>query len=254
MTGDAVAAMIAHEVKQPLSAMITRADTGYRFLNRATPDLEEAKEAFKWIAADGHRTGAVIENIRTIFKKGEAARAPLDLNDLVTETLAVVAGDLKKHRITVETGLDEDLPQVTGNRIQLQQVLVNLITNAIDSMSEAGGARVLSVKSETQDDGYVRISVADTGAGVRQQDIDHIFNPLFTTKADGMGMGLAICRSIIEAHEGRSVGGSEHASRRGILLFLGPNQRADVPRARRSIDDRIAPGRPLPSEAFAVTH
>ena len=203
ITGDAVAATIAHEVKQPLSAMITRADAGLRFLNRRVPDLDEAKEALKQIAADGHRTGAVIESIRTIFKKGDRTRIPLDLNGLITETLALAGGDLTKHRISVETELDEHLPQVSGDRIQFQQVLVNLITNAIDSMSSVGGSRVLSVKSHIQDDGDIRISIADTGAGISPQDIDRIFNPLFTTKANGMGMGLAICRSIMEAHHGR---------------------------------------------------
>ena len=203
MTGDAVAATIAHEVKQPLSAMITHADAGLRFLKRSKPDLDEAKEAFKQIAADGHRTGAVIESIRAIFKKGDRNRASFDLNGLITETLALVAEDLKKHRISVEAELDERLPQITGDRIQLQQVLVNLIVNAIDAMADIGGSRVLSVKSQIQDDGDVRISVADTGAGLGPQEIDRIFNPLFTTKANGMGMGLAICRSIIEAHDGR---------------------------------------------------
>jgi signal transduction histidine kinase len=203
MTGDAVAATIAHEVAQPLAAMITRADAGLRFLNRNEPDLEEAKEAFRHITADGHRTGAVIESIRGTFKEGDRTRALLDLNVLITETLALVGWDLKKHRILVEAELDERLPQITGDRIQLQQVLVNLMVNAIDSMSGVGGSRVLSVKSLIQDDGDVRISIADTGVGVRAQDIDRIFNPLFTTKANGMGMGLAICRSIIEAHHGR---------------------------------------------------
>ena len=203
VTGDAVAATIAHEIKQPLSAMITSADAGLRFLNRSMPDLDEAKEAFKQIIAGGHRAGAVIESIRTILKKEDRNRTSLDLNDLIRETFALVREDLKKHRILVEADLDEHLPQITGNRIQLQQVLVNLITNAIDSMSAVGGSRVLSVKSEMHDDGHVRVSVADTGIGIGPQDIDRIFNPLFTTKPDGMGMGLSICRSIVEAHDGR---------------------------------------------------
>ena len=203
MTGDAVAATIAHEVKQPLAGMITRADAGLRFLDRSMPDLDEAKEAFKHIAADGHRAGAVIGSIRALFKNEDRNRVPLDLNDLVDETLAMLREDLEKHRILVKTELDENLPEVTGDRIQLQQVFVNLITNAIDSMASTGGSRVLTVKSEIQDDGNAKFSVADTGPGVASHDIDRIFNPLFTTKAGGMGMGLAICRSIIEAHEGR---------------------------------------------------
>ncbi|MES0171280.1 MASE4 domain-containing protein [Mesorhizobium sp. M0006] len=203
MTGDAVAATIAHEVKQPLSGMITSADAGLRFLNHPVPDLQEAKTAFRQIIAGGHRAAAVIEGIRTIFKKEDRMSASLDLNDLVRETLALVREGLAKHRILVEAELDERLPEITGDRIQLQQVLVNLITNAIDSMTSVDGARVLSVKSEIHDDGHVMISVADTGRGIGPEDIDRIFNPLFTTKPDGMGMGLSICRSIIEAHDGR---------------------------------------------------
>jgi signal transduction histidine kinase len=167
------------------------------------PDLDEAKEAFRQIVAGGHRAGAVIDSIRTIFKKEDRHRAPLDLNNLIGETLPLVREDLEKHRIRIEIELEERLPLVTGDRIQLQQVLVNLITNAIDAMAAVGGARVLSVKSSIHDDGGVRVSVADTGKGIRPQDIDRIFNPLFTTKPNGMGMGLPICRSIIEAHDGR---------------------------------------------------
>jgi C4-dicarboxylate-specific signal transduction histidine kinase len=203
MTGDAVAATIAHEVKQPLSGMITSADAGLRFLDRSTPDLDEAKEAFKQIVADGHRAGAVIESIRAFFKKDDRKRTSVDLNDLIGKTLALVREDLEKHRIRVEAELDERVPEVTGDRIQLQQVLVNLITNAIDSMAGVVGSRVLSVKSEMHDEGDVRVSVADTGMGVESRDFHRIFNPLFTTKSNGMGMGLSICRSIIEAHDGR---------------------------------------------------
>jgi signal transduction histidine kinase len=203
MTGDAVAATVAHEVKQPLSGMITSADAGLRFLNRSQPDLDEAKEAFKQVVADGHRAGAVIDSIRTIFKKDDRKRVSLDLNDLIGKTIALVREDLQKHRIQVDADLDENLPPVAGDRVQLQQVLVNLITNAIDSMAVVAGSRVLSVKSQMHEDGDVRVSVADTGAGIGSQDIDQIFNPLFTTKSHGMGMGLSICRSIIEAHDGR---------------------------------------------------
>jgi len=203
MTGDAVAATIAHEVKQPLSGMITSADAGLRFLDRSQPDLEEAKEAFKQVVADGHRAGAVIESIRTSFKTGDRKRISLDLNDLIDKTIALVREDLEEHRILTKAELDERLPHVTGDRIQLQQVLVNLLTNAIDSMATVAGSRVLSVKSQMHDDGDVIVSVADTGTGIGSQDIDRIFNPLFTTKPHGMGMGLSISRSIVEAHDGR---------------------------------------------------
>ena len=203
ITGDAVAATIAHEVKQPLSAMITNADAGLRWLDRSVPDLGEAKVAFREIAADGRRAGAVIGSIRAVFKRDDRGRLSLDIKDLIGEALALARGDLQKHRIVVHTEADAQLPHVIGDRIQLQQVLLNLITNAIDSMAGEGGPRLLSVKSEVHAGGGVMVSVADTGAGIGSQDVGRIFNPLFTTKSEGMGMGLSICRSIIEAHEGR---------------------------------------------------
>src|ERR1700737_3107354 len=203
MTGDAVAATIAHEVKQPLSGMITNADAGLRWLDRAMPDLDEAKAAFKQIAADGHRAGAVIGSMRAIFKKDARNRASLDINDLIGEALALTRDDLQRHRILVQAEPNAQVLQVSGDRIQLQQVLLNLITNAIDSMAAKNGARVLCVRSEVHDGGGVKVSVADTGTGIGSQQLERIFNPLFTTKPGGMGMGLAICRSIIEAHDGR---------------------------------------------------
>ena len=203
MTGDAVAASIAHEVKQPLTAMITSADAGFRFLDRSTPNLERAKEAFRRITTDGHRAGEVVESIRANFKTDGQTRTSLDVNELIDEALSLERGDLQKHRILVQAETASQLPEVRGNRIQLQQVLVNLITNAIDSMAAKDEPRVLCVKSEAYERDGVMISVADSGAGISPQHVDRIFNPLFTTKADGMGMGLSICRAIIEAHEGR---------------------------------------------------
>jgi signal transduction histidine kinase len=203
LTGDAIAATIAHEVKQPLSGMITNADAGLRWLDRSTPNLDEARAALEQIVADGHRAAAVIESIRAIFKKDVGNRTSLDVNDLIGEALDLTSADLQRHRIMVEAEPNSHVPQVRGDRIQLQQVLLNLITNAIDSMAAKDGARVLRVRSEVHDTGSVVVSVADTGTGIGSQELERIFNPLFTTKADGMGMGLAICRSIIEAHDGR---------------------------------------------------
>jgi signal transduction histidine kinase len=203
MTGDAVSASIAHEVKQPLSGMITSADAGLRWLDRPTPDLDEAKAAFKQITLDGHRIGAMIDGIRAILKKDARNITSLDINELIGEALALTRGDLQRHRILVQAELNAQVPQVRGDRIQLQQVLLNLITNAIDSMAVKDGARVLGVRSELHDGGGVIVSVADTGTGIGSQEFERIFNPLFTTKSGGMGMGLSICRSIIEAHDGR---------------------------------------------------
>ena len=203
MTGDAVAATMAHEFRQPLSAMITRADTGFRWLDRAAPDLDKAKLAFKQITADGHRAEAVIESIRASLKQQNQIRTLLDVNDLIREALALTRDDLRSHRILINAEPNSRLPQVMGDRIQLQQVLLNLISNAIDAMAVEAGPRVLSVSSEVRDGDDVVVSVADTGPGIGSEDILRVFNPLFTTKSGGMGLGLSICRSIIEGHHGK---------------------------------------------------
>ena len=203
MTGDAVAASIAHEVRQPLTAMVTTADAGLRFLDRSMPNLDKAKEAFKRISADGHRAGAVVGSIRANFKSDVRERSSFDLNELIQEALAIGRGDLQKHGILVQAEPNRQLPEVLGNRVQLEQVLLNLIMNAIDAMAAQDEPRILSVKSEAQEGDRVMVSVADTGTGLTSQGVDRIFNPLFTTKSDGMGMGLSICRAIVEAHQGR---------------------------------------------------
>jgi signal transduction histidine kinase len=203
MTGDAVSASIAHEIKQPLSGVIISAAAGLRWLDRTTPDLDEAKASFKQINVDGHRAQAMVDGIRASFKKDAGNRTSLDVNDLIGETLAFTRDDLERHRILVQAERNAQVPPVRGDQIQLQQVLLNLITNAIDSMAAKDGARVLCVRSEVHDGGGVIVSVADTGTGIDSQNIERIFYPLFTTKSAGMGMGLSICRSIIEAHDGR---------------------------------------------------
>ena len=174
-----------------------------RFIDRALPNLDKAKEAFKRIAADGHRAGALIGSIRANFKSDVREKSSFDLNELIQETLALARADLQKHGILVQAEPNRQLPAVKGNRVQLQQVLLNLIMNAVDAMAANDGPRVLTVKSEAHEGGSVTVSVADIGTGISSQDVDRLFNPLFTTKSDGMGMGLSICRAIIEAHEGR---------------------------------------------------
>jgi signal transduction histidine kinase len=202
ITGDAVAATIAHEVKQPLAAMITRSDTGLRWLDRAAPDLDKAKAELRQITADGHRAAAVIESVRANFRKDAGVRAPLDLNTLIEEAIALLQDDLKSHRVSVKVQRNPQLMPVMGDRTQLQQVLLNLITNAIEALATIDGPRVLAVSSDVRDQGDVMISIADTGMGISPEDLQRVFNPLFTTKSDGLGMGLSICRSIIEAHDG----------------------------------------------------
>jgi signal transduction histidine kinase len=202
MTGDAVSASIAHEIKQPLSGIAANAGAGLRWLDRTKPDFDRAKASFELIISDSHRAGAIIDGVRAVFKKDVRNSTLLVINDLIGESLALVRDELEKHRVSVEAELNEQLPRVTADRVQVQQVLLNLITNAIDSMAAKDGARVLCLKSGIHDPSGVMVSVADSGTGVRQQDTDRIFNPLFTTKTQGMGMGLPICRAIIEAHNG----------------------------------------------------
>lgn len=218
MTGDAVAASIAHEVRQPLTAMITTADAGLRFIERDTPNIDKAKEAFSRIIADGHRAGDVVGSIRATFKSEVPDKTAIDVNDLIEETVALAHADVQAHGIVVQVDANERLPDVTGNRVQLQQVLLNLIVNAIESMTGRDEPRILSIKSEGHENDRVMVSVADTGAGIGPQDADRIFNPLFTTKTNGMGMGLSICRAIVEAHEGRLAFSSN--SPRGTVFRL----------------------------------
>jgi len=203
VTGDAVAAMISHDVKQPLSAMITRAEAGLRRLERPVPDLQKAMEDIRQVAADGHRAAGVIDSIRANFKKEARARTSFDFNGLVQETIALLHDDIQRHGVIIDRGPDPGPVEVQADRMQLQQVLLNLCMNAIDAMAGEVSARILSIRSEIRDQTEVLVSVADTGKGISPNDVERVFNPLFSTKSGGMGMGLSICRSIIEAHEGR---------------------------------------------------
>jgi signal transduction histidine kinase len=203
MTMDVLSASIAHEMRQPLASIVTNVDAASRWMARPTPDLGEVKATLEQIRNSAHRARDLIGSIRAMVKRDGQNRAALNLNDLVHEVLALMKGELQRNRISVELELDEHLPVTKGDRIQLQQVLTNLINNAVDAMTEKKGSRILRIKSAIQDPGGVLISVADTGKGIDPKIAERIFNPLFTTKSNGMGMGLAICRSIIEAHDGR---------------------------------------------------
>jgi signal transduction histidine kinase len=204
MTWDTVSASIAHEIRQPLAAVIMNAQAGLRWLRRPQPDIGEAEEAFDSIARDGRRAEEIIGRTRAIYRKDAGERIALDINELVKASLALMRAELEMHRVSVHMDLSEGLPRVKGDKIQLQQVLVNLTTNAIDSIAATeDGERVLRVRSDNGTANNVTIVVEDSGRGVEATDMDEIFNPLFTTKSQGMGMGLTICRSIVEAHDGR---------------------------------------------------
>jgi signal transduction histidine kinase len=201
---DAMAASIAHEISQPLTAIIANANSGLHLLKRTTPDVNEACASFEDIIDDGKRADGVIGGIRSMFKKNSHGRLPLDVNDLMREVLAMVDLDLRTHRVLVATDLRNDLPQLVADRGQLHQVFLNLVTNAIEAMdSTTDRAHQLLVSSnmiEGSSDIVVRIE--DSGRGIEGGDKDRIFEPFYTTKPTGTGIGLAICKSIIESHRG----------------------------------------------------
>ena len=202
MTGDVVSGSIAHEVKQPLTSIITSANAALNWLDRVEPNLDRAKEAIQRVVTGGHRADAVIENVRAHFRIDSRPGTSLDIHDVIQEALAVVRDKLQTHRVAVHADGNHRLPRIRGEQIQLQQVLVNLIANAIDSMATTNGERVLSIRSEVHRSKYLLVSVKDTGKGLEPGAAGRIFDPMFTTKTDGMGIGLSICRSIIEAHGG----------------------------------------------------
>jgi C4-dicarboxylate-specific signal transduction histidine kinase len=199
--------------------MITRSYAGQRYLDRAVPDLDKAMAGFRQIADDGHRAAAVIDRIRASFRSDGRVRAPLEVNTLLDEAVALLQDDLASHRIAVEVGRSERPLWVMGDRIQMQEVLLNLITNAIEAMAAVDGHRSLGVGAAAREDGGVLIAVADTGAGVAAEDAPRIFDPLFTTKAGGMGMGLSICRAIVEAHDG-TLWVAPNAPRGAVFQFV----------------------------------
>jgi C4-dicarboxylate-specific signal transduction histidine kinase len=197
-------ASIAHEINQPLGAMVANGNAGLRWLKRAIPDVDEARAAFTRIVNDGHRAGEVIESIRAIFKNVDQEKTPIDINKLVRDMLGLMLGELRANHVSVQTKLDDNLPDVRGNRVQLQQVILNLIRNAIEAMnSVTNRARLLRIGSVIHEPDGVLVSVEDSGTGLNPEDTERIFDSFFTTKPQGTGMGLSISRSIIEGHQGR---------------------------------------------------
>jgi PAS domain S-box-containing protein len=196
-------ASLAHEVNQPIAAAVTNANTCMRWLAADTPNLEEARAAAMRIVKDGTRAAEIIKRTRLLFKKGTPERELIDVNEVIREMVVLLRGETTRCNIFVQTELAEDLPQVMGDRVQLQQVLMNLIMNSIDAMKDVDGTRDLIIKSGRGEDEQVLVSVSDSGVGLPQQQADQIFNAFFTTKPHGTGMGLRISRSIVESHGGR---------------------------------------------------
>ena len=195
-------ASLAHEVNQPIAAAVTNANTCLRWLARDHPDVEEARAAAMRIVKDGTRAAEIVKRIRLLFKKSAPQREPVDVDEAIREMIVLLRSEATRYNITVRMELAADLPAIMGDRVQLQQVLMNLIVNSIDAMKEVDGARELAVKSQRTQKEEVLVSVSDTGVGLPPQQADQVFNAFFTTKPHGTGMGLRISRSIVESHGG----------------------------------------------------
>jgi PAS domain S-box-containing protein len=197
-------ASIAHEVNQPLAAVVANAEAGLRWLRRGTPDLEAACRSVEWIINDGNRASEVIRRVRALANKTSLEKVPLDVNDVVRETIPLVKRELIGHQVLLRMELAPALPMILGDRVQLQQVIINLVMNGIEAMqSVTDRPRELVVRSRRDQKQQVLVSVTDCGVGIPAENADRLFNAFFTTKSSGMGMGLSICRSIMEAHDGR---------------------------------------------------
>jgi signal transduction histidine kinase len=222
---EAMAASIAHEIKQPVASMVLNGDAGLNWLALATPDLDKARASLKNVVSDGHRVSEVIDGIRSMFKKDIRGRTWLGVNEVVREVLIMVDVQLRTQKVSVSTQLREGLPQIRADRAQLQQVFLNLIANAIEAMrSVTGRARLLRIGSDIiQESSTVLVTVEDAGTGINSKDKDHIFEPFFTTKSEGTGIGLAVCRSIIEAHGGslKASAANPHGTIFQIALPIG---------------------------------
>jgi PAS domain S-box-containing protein len=204
MTMGELAASIAHEINQPLTAVVTNGNACMRWLTRSQPDLKEAREAVQRIIRDGKRASEVIAGIRALLKRTATNRLPLDINEVIQETVALAQNEARRRRVSLRTDFAANLPSVPGDRVQLQQVILNLMMNGIEAMSSVSDrSRQLLIKTQRDDSGQALISVTDSGIGLDPKQAERLFEAFFTTKTEGMGMGLSISRSIIEAHGGR---------------------------------------------------
>jgi signal transduction histidine kinase len=215
-------ASIAHEVNQPISAAVINAEAALRWLSAHPPDLDEVRQALTQIAADGKRAGDIVSRIRVLIKKAPPPKSRFDLNEAVLDVIALVRTEVLRHGVSLQTQLAGDLPLIEGDRIQLQQVILNLILNAVEAMSSLDeGARELQISTEADAAGGVLVSMRDSGLGLEATSVDHVFEAFYTTKPQGIGMGLAICQSIITAHGGR-IWATSNEPRGAIFQFTLP--------------------------------
>jgi signal transduction histidine kinase len=212
-----LAAALAHEIKQPIAASITSANALLRWLARDPPELERARAAATRIEQDGNRAADVINRLRSFYKKGPPSeREMVDVQDIIQEMTVLLRDEALRHSVTIRSELDEDVPNILADRVQLQQVFMNLMLNAIEAMKEAGGE--LTIRSGLNPKGQLLISISDTGVGLPAENAERIFDAFHTTKPQGTGMGLAITRSIVESYGGRI--SATNNERRGATFHL----------------------------------
>jgi C4-dicarboxylate-specific signal transduction histidine kinase len=217
-----LSASIAHEIKQPIAAVITNAQAGLNWLNAQQPDLEEARQSLGRIVSDGKRVGDVMDRIRALIKKAPPRNENVEISEAVLEVIALTRAEVLKNGVSVRTQLAEGLPVIRADKVQLQQVILNLIINAVEAMSGVGeGERELLISTGRDVPNGVFVSLRDSGPGLGPKTLDRLFEAFYTTKAQGMGMGLAISRSIIEAHGGRMWAGANEP-RGAVFQFSLP--------------------------------
>jgi C4-dicarboxylate-specific signal transduction histidine kinase len=224
-------ASLAHEVNQPITAAIIDANTCLRWLARDQPDLEEARAAASRIVKDAIRATEIIKRTRLLFKKGPPQRELVDVNEIIQEMVGLLHSEAARYSIWVRAELAGDLPRLMGDRVQLQQVLMNLVINGIDAMKDVDGTRELTIQSQRGENGEVLISVSDIGVGLPPQKAEQIFDAFFTTKSHGTGMGLRISRSIAESHGGRLWAADNFP--RGATFYLTLPTKSAPPELRR---------------------
>jgi PAS domain S-box-containing protein len=222
-TAGQLAASIAHEVAQPVAASVTNANAALRWLRAKPPNLDETQNALDRIVRDGRRASDILGRIRALVRKAPPRRDQLNINEMILEVLALTRAELRRARIVGRTQLTDGLPPVEGDRVQLQQVMLNLVLNAIEAMAGVADERELLIATEPDADGAVRVAVRDSGPGLSADGLAHVFDPFYTTKSGGMGMGLAICQSIVETHGGR-IWASANGSRGAVFQFILPRE------------------------------
>jgi signal transduction histidine kinase len=215
-------ASIAHEINQPLAAVVANANACFRWLAGPIPNLDEARDAISRIVRDGNRASDVIRRIRALVKKGDTEKTLLDINEVIQEVVSLTHSEIQKSRVVLKMNLAVDLPRIFGDRIQLQQVILNLVMNAIEAMDTVTDRpREMVIRSSAQESNKVLVAVQDSGIGIDSQNLEKIFDTFYTSKPQGMGMGLAISRSIVENHGGR-LWATVNAPRGAVFQFVLP--------------------------------